>query len=1122
MHYAAGLLPLPEVPVVEVIPKPWPRPPRRCEGDVSAQRSEELTGQRRSGRKHQEGIHGDPIRQRKDENHVRILLQNPGGIGFVTGRRNRESLKIEKLKKFIIEKEVDMVGLTEVNKDWRQVSTENTVWAATASWTETRRIQTSTNTTCPSQSEHQIGGTISMCFNELAHRVSGRGQDNRNLGRWSWIELNGVGECSTTIITAYCPVISPSPGSCYSQHLTYMSIHANKADTDHHYYPPEITCPRQLFGYDLKRFVDQKRLEGHQVILMGDFNSEYDAVRDWMLDLGLLDVIGRKHGTQNVPRTHTRSKDSPIDCIFATAEISCALGGFLAFGKLLGDHRGLWIDVPKVLLLGCKIPPLLHPTARRLQLNDPRIVNRYLSILHDAMEENNVYGRMDMLHSRTIYPLPNHLAVEYEALDAEICEYMDLAEKKCRKLRMGAVKYSPTYKCAVKIIEYWNRRRDHELGTSRNVRKLIGLQNRYNIEYEENLSLSEIDKRLSEAILERRRCKEVDDSLQLEYRHCLANAKEAEGNIKAAVHLRNMNRIEAQRTCHRNIRYMEGKIRAGATSQLTIKLPNGSTRELTSKAEVEQAIITCNEKKYHQTEGGSQLIMPDLVNDLGHCGDGHRVNDVLNGTYDPPEGTSDATRDFLQACQRPETVQEIPLLPTPLRYWNVVRSWKTRKESTTSAHQHIGHYKAAMRHPQLSWLLFQRSEIPTISGYSPRRHRNCIDLMIMKKAMSFAVEKQRTLGILDSEFNHCNKALQYEAMHAALEHDAIAVEQYSRPNRSCAAHALNRRLMADDRQSRRLAWALAMSDLTSCYDRIVHNAAALALLRIGVPHAKIISMFKSIQRMIHRVRTVFGDSEKVYGGDDWENWLFAPQGFIQGNAAGPAIWSILSSIIFGILRDQGHSDAFCSAISKQLFLLVGFAYVDDCDLIQSGTDPLEVGQSMQAVIRQWGDLMEVTGGALNLDPSKSYWYLVEYVWKRGKWVARDADLGGFDLVARTADNEWVSMTRLSGDQESEMLGLFMSPSGNKTRMLEKLRTLAIEWGAKVRSGRSSQEETWVALKTTISRKLAYPLPALTLTEAECISIMAPALRAALPKSGISSSISSLVRHAPTETLGPLC
>ena len=62
---------------------------------------------------------------------------------------------------------------------------------------------------------------------------------------------------------------------------------------------------------------------------------------------------------------------------------------------------------------------------------------------------------------------------------------------------------------------------------------------------------------------------------------------------------------------------------------------------------------------------------------------------------------------------------------------------------------------------------------------------------------------------------------------------------------------------------------------------------------------------------------------------------------------------------------------------------------------------------MQTVVQQWGDLMEVTGGALNnLDPSKSYWYMVEYVWKHGKWIATDAELGEFDLVARAADGEF--------------------------------------------------------------------------------------------------------------------
>jgi len=65
-------------------------------------------------------------------------------------------------------------------------------------------------------------------------------------------------------------------------------------------------------------------------------------------------------------------------------------------------------------------------------------------------------------------------------------------------------------------------------------------------------------------------------------------------------------------------------------------------------------------------------------------------------------------------------------------------------------------------------------------------------------------------------------------------------------------------------------------------------------------------------------------------------------------------------------------------------------------------------QMMQEVIPQWGCLMEVTGGALNLDPSKSYCFLVEYVWKRGRWIAADADLGGFYLVVHTGDNKWAS------------------------------------------------------------------------------------------------------------------
>ena len=243
--------------------------------------------------------------------------------------------------------------------------------------------------------------------------------------------------------------------------------------------------------------------------------------------------------------------------------------------------------------------------------------------------------------------------------------------------------------------------------------------------------------------------------------------------------------------------------------------------------------------------------------------------------------------------------------------------------------------------------------------------------------------------------------------------------------------------------------------------------------------------------MVHRIQTGFGDATETYGGDDIIDWEFTPQGVLQGNASGPTIWSVLSLVIFEILHDKGFGVEFCSTISRELFLLVDFLYVDDCDLIQSAEDPLTVARSMQRVILQWRDLMEVIGGALASD--KTYWYLVEFVWKRGKWVAADAPLE-FDLIAKTEDNNFVSLKRLScSSTASEMLGIWMAPNRCKTKMIQEMCTSAVEWGAKIRKGRPSQDEAWQALHSTIAAKLKYPLAACTFTEKECTSIMAPAI-----------------------------
>ena len=146
---------------------------------------------------------------------------------------------------------MDLVCLTETNKDWRKVEQSNTIWNGTINWKETRRVQVGHNTSRPANREFVVGGNAMIAFNDVVYRISEQGCDGRLLGRWSYFTITGKHNLKTTIVTCYCPCKGQSPGSVYSQHLLYMSENKTK-------YPDTISCPRQLFGYDLRNFLEEK------------------------------------------------------------------------------------------------------------------------------------------------------------------------------------------------------------------------------------------------------------------------------------------------------------------------------------------------------------------------------------------------------------------------------------------------------------------------------------------------------------------------------------------------------------------------------------------------------------------------------------------------------------------------------------------------------------------------------------------------------------------------------------------------------------------------------------------------------------------------------------------------
>jgi hypothetical protein len=374
--------------------------------------------------------------------------------------------------------------------------------------------------------------------------------------------------------------------------------------------------------------------------------------------------------------------------------------------------------------------------------------------------------------------------------------------------------------------------------------------------------------------------------------------------------------------------------------------------------------------------------------------------------------------------RRPDGVNPIP----PITYNEFCEGWKKAKEGTSSNGPHFGHYKAAIKHSYIGPLLYKRSLLPMVTGYSPQRHRMGVDVMLLKKENNVHVDNLRTIVLFDSEANMNFKHLGRRSMHSAINSDQIATEQYSRPHRKAIDHALNRKLMMDHQLYMRQPYAMTSCDLKSCYDRINHSSAGLALQRIGVPRTEVMAMFHTIQQMSHRVKTAFGQSTQAYGGSTHHSkWKLPPQGVLQGNGSGPSLWSILSSNLFHILRDDGFRNVFISSIWQISIELAGFAYVDNTDLVQVDNCPDAVAQKMQRLINKWNDLVSVTGGILA--PQKSWWYLVTFQYSKGRWMATDPPTQ-YALTIKDAQNQRADIQCISVATGINMLGVHLAPNGN--------------------------------------------------------------------------------------------
>ena len=883
---------------------------------------------------------GDTMRQ-KLPNTLRVVVQNISGFPLHNGHiKNRQILS------FINSNTVDVCALTETNVCWHLLPVHERLHERTIGWWETLHISQGYNRNSRVGAAYQKGGVTIFSINTAANRVIQSGQDTTGLGRWTWTRYRGRNGVVLRVISAYRPVLNQSGAlGVYNQHKQYMYLHNDDR------------CPRHALLADIAVEIQQWQQEGDQIILGMDLNDDVrtTTITKPLTDLGLVELITSKHGN-NTPSTHNRGV-VPIDGVFVSTTLRDVKCGYLPFGDgIPSDHRGLWLDVPYTMAFGHDVLPFATPSARRLKTNDPRIVSRYIQSYEKFLKQHRLAERAFQLQQSVTYPLTIAAAKEWESIDSLRMQGMQQAEHQCRKLRQGAVAWSPELQQAINTVTIWQLVCKFRRGLKVNTKYLRRSARAAGLPDAPCHGLEEAKQALSEAYSNYKRIKKRSDITRQTWLEGLASTLAKTGTTTTASHYSNLLHREKQRRDARQIRRATGKLQGSGLLSVLAPTVTGTWEELTVPADIEKACLEENERRFHQASD-TPFMVPPLSTIVGHLGIGPTADCILRGEFEPPPGTDPYAAKLLLHLRMDETVSSARPMSTIITTEEHCDGWRRVKERTSSGPcgPHFGHFRAGTTNRLIADFEATMANIPFATGYSPSRWRHGMDVELLKKPGNYRVTDLRTIVLYDAEFNRNNALLGRRLMAQAEHLNQFAPEQYgSRKGMSAIEHGLNKRLTFDLIRQLRLPAAMCSNDAKSCYDRIVHSVATLSMRRMGVPEAPIVSMFNTIQNMKHQVRTSYGDSVASFGGNQWE---IPVHGVGQGNGAGPAIWAAVSTPVLNMMRSEGFGTFFKTALTNEDIRFVGYAFVDDTDLCETCrtdiTTATEVANRMQDALQCW-------------------------------------------------------------------------------------------------------------------------------------------------------------------------
>ena len=142
--------------------------------------------------------------------------------------------------------------------------------------------------------------------------------------------------------------------------------------------------------------------------------------------------------------------------------------------------------------------------------------------------------------------------------------------------------------------------------------------------------------------------------------------------------------------------------------------------------------------------------------------------------------------------------------------------------------------------------------------------------MLEKVAGNVQVQKLRVILLLEADFNAMYKIMFNNRLILNIEAmNAILIEVIGGRQSQAATHlALDKKLISNIANMRKLPMITICADATNCYDRVAHPFASLYIQYFGLELSYLVVLFRAIQSMKMFLRTTFGVSKNYYSGNN--------------------------------------------------------------------------------------------------------------------------------------------------------------------------------------------------------------------------------------------------------------